>query len=391
MPFLTVGDGTRLYYQLEGNDDRPVLIFSHSLGADHSMWEPQAAALVPYFRILRYDMRGHGASAVPPGEYTLERLGQDVLDVTDQFGFTQFAFCGISLGGMIGQWAAARTPERLTQLILANTSPKTSPPSLWDERRRTVLERGMASIADLMMERYFSPDTLARKDPRATRVRRNLLGTHPGGYAGCCSAIRDTDNTGLLREIRTPTLVIGSEEDPSLPWTGHSDILVREIPGAMGQQIPGHHLSNLDRPSAFNAALTAFLLPAPDPADTLAAGYRVRREVLGDAFIDATIGNTTDFNRDFDELLTRYAWGSVWTRPGLDHRTRRLLVLAVTAALRSWEQYRVHLRSALAAGPNGGLEDADVRELLLQLAIYAGIPAAYTGFSIAREELARGR
>ncbi len=386
MPFLTVGDGTRLYYQLEGNDDRPVLMFSHSLGGDHTMWEPQAAAFVPYFRILRYDTRGLGASAVSPGEYTIERLGQDALEIADQFGFDQFAFCGISLGGMTGQWIAAHAPDRLTHLVLANTSPKASSPSSWDERRRTVLERGMAAIADAMMERYFSPEVLARKDPRVVRLRRNLLGTHPGGYAGCCSAIRDMDLTGLLHKIRTPTLVIGSEEDPSLPWTGHSDILVREIPGAEARQIPAHHLSNLDRPGAFNAALGAFLLPAPAAADALDAGYRVRREVLGDAFLDASLAGLTDLNREFDELLTRYVWGSVWTRPGLDRRTRRLLVLSVTAALGRWDQYRTHLRGAL----DDGFESADVREVLTQLAIYAGVPAANTGFSIAREELARG-
>jgi len=387
MPYLTVGDGTRLFYQMEGNDDRPVLIFSHSLGADHSMWEAQAAAFVPWFRILRYDTRGHGASAVPAGEYTIERLGKDVIDIADWFGIEKFAFCGISLGGMTGQWIAINAPERLTQLILANTSPKAAPPSAWDERRRMVLERGMASIGDMMMARYFSPDTLMRRDPRASRLQGNLMGTHPQGYAGCCSAIRDMDHTGRLHEIRVPVLVIGSEQDPSLPWTGHSDILAREIPGAKAQKIEAHHLSNVDRPAAFNAALASFLVPAVESGDALANGYRMRREVLGDRFVDGVVAAATDFDRDFDEWITRYAWGSVWTRPGLDRRTRRLLVLSVTAALGRWDQYRLHLRGGLA----DGLEAADVREMLLQLGVYAGVPAANTGFAIAREELTPGR
>jgi 3-oxoadipate enol-lactonase/4-carboxymuconolactone decarboxylase len=145
------------------------------------------------------------------------------------------------------------------------------------------------------------------------------------------------------------------------------------------------HLSNLEQPRSFTAALLDFLLPGASSQDFFQAGLKVRRQVLGAEHVERSLANATDFTRDFQELITRYAWGSVWTRPGLDHRTRRLLVLAVTAALGRWEEFRLHLRAALVHG----LEACDVKETLLQVAVYAGVPAANTAFQIAKEEMER--
>ena len=149
-------------------------------------------------------------------------------------------------------------------------------------------------------------------------------------------------------------------------------------------QLPATHLSNVERPSSFTAALFDFLLPAAQE-DPLEAGFAVRRAVLGDAHVDRSIAGATEFTRDFQEMITRYAWGTVWTRPGLDPRVRRLLVLAITASLGRWEEYRLHVRTGLA----GELELADLKEVLLQVAVYAGVPAANSAFHAAAEE-ARG-
>ncbi|HXH05235.1 MAG TPA: alpha/beta fold hydrolase, partial [Vicinamibacterales bacterium] len=159
MPLLSVA-GTTCYYRLEGADDRPVLMLAHALGQDHGMWAAQAADLSRQFRVLRYDIRGHGASAAPPGEYDVDRLGHDALAVADAVGAGRFAFCGLSLGGMIGLWLAARAPERLTALVLANTSARPDA-ELMEERRRAVLAGGMAAVADTVMSRFFSPRSLA--------------------------------------------------------------------------------------------------------------------------------------------------------------------------------------------------------------------------------------
>lgn len=386
MPFATV-DNCRLYYRLEGAEENPVLVLSHSISADHGMWAPQAPDLLPYFQLLRYDTRGHGASDAPPGEYSIERLGRDVLGLLDALGISQFAFCGLSMGGAIGQWLAAHTPERVTSLVLANTSAQFVR-SVWEDRIQQVKAGGMAAIVDLAMGRLFSAETLARRNPHAMSVRRVLLATDPVGYLGCCAALRDMDLRPRLRQIKTPTLVISGDQDVSTPWAGHGEILAREIPGARVLHLPATHLSNIERPRSFTAALLEFLMKdGQTSTDPLQAGTRVRRSVLGDAHVDQATAAANDFTREFQTLITRYAWGTIWTRPGLDQRTRRLLVLVMMAALGRWEEFKLHVRTGL----QHELEPCDLQEALLQTAIYAGVPAANTGFHLANEEIEKAR
>ena len=189
------------------------------------------------------------------------------------------------------------------------------------------------------------------------------------------------DQRPLLGRIGVPTLVIGGTLDAATPWEGHGDLLAASIPGARSVVLEAAHLSNVELPSAFTNALFDFLLP-PQSDDRLAAGFAMRRAILGDAHVDRSIANATDLTRDFQDLITRYAWGTVWTRPGLDPKVRRLLVLAMTASLGRWEEFRLHLRAGLA----DDLELSDLEEVLLQVAIYAGVPAANTGFHIASEK-----
>ena len=381
MPLIEA-NGLRHYYRLEGGSDRPVLMFSHSLGCDHTMWEQQAAALLPHFRVLRYDTRGHGATGVPAGDYSMEMLARDALAIAEALGIRQFAWCGLSLGGMIGQWLGAHSSGRVTALVLANTSARFPDPGVMETRRRTVLEDGIAAIEQAVMGRFFTAESLAA-NPSAANVRRVLLATDPAGYAGCCAAVRDMDQTGILAAIRVPTLIVVGDRDVSTPWTGHGEILARAIAGARVEHLPTAHLSSLERPRSFTAALQRFLLPPVD--DSLAAGFARRRDVLGNAHVDRAVAATTDFNRAFQDLITRYAWGAIWLRPGLDDRSRRLLALTATAALGRWEEFRLHVRTGLARE----LERCDIEEALLQLALYAGVPAANTGFHIAAEEMAK--
>ena len=381
MPLIETG-GLRHYYRIDGNDDQPVLMFSHSLGCDHTQWDAQAADLQPHFRVLRYDTRGHGASDAPPGDYSIEALARDALAIVDALDIARFAFCGLSLGGMIGQWLAANAPDRLTHVVLANTTSRFPDPSVMENRRRNVLDRGMTAVADAVMQRFFTVERLAWNPPVVANIRRVLLCTSPAGYAGCCAAVRDLNQTSILRAIRTPTLIVAGDRDVSTPWDGHGDVLAREIPQARVARLPTAHLSNVEKPRSFTAALLRFLLQAP--ADTLASGMEKRRKILGDTYVDRAMAATTDFTRAFQDLIASYAWGAVWQRPGLDDRTRRLLVLAATAALCRWEEFRLHVRTGLERE----LEPCDIEEALLQTAVYAGVPAANTGFQIATEELA---
>ena len=291
MPFVKVGD-TNLFYRLEGIAGRPALVLSHSIGTDHAMWDLQLPDLLPYFQVLRYDTRGHGASDSPKGDYSIAQLGGDVLGLADALGISKFAFCGLSLGGAIGQWVAANAPDRVTGLILANASAQFGLPANWEARIANVRKGGMASIVDMAMQRFFSP-VVAQSSPEAASIRSVLLGTDPDGYIGCCAALRDADHVQLLRRVTVPTLIIVGDKDVSTPWSGHGEILARDIAGSKTIHLPAAHLSNIERPRSFTAAVLEFLRPASS-GDPIEAGFETRRAVLGDAHVDKAIASTTD-------------------------------------------------------------------------------------------------
>jgi 3-oxoadipate enol-lactonase / 4-carboxymuconolactone decarboxylase len=289
------------------------------------------------------------------------------------------------MGGAVGQWVALNAPERITHLVLANTSPRFGEAANWNERIASVRKGGMQAIVDAVMRRFFSEKTLASgRNPYVDSVRSVFLGTNPVGYIGCCAALREFDSRESLTKIHTPSLVIAGDVDPSTPWTANGEVLARQIPNAKALRLPAAHLSNLEQPRSFTARIMALLLPLEE-SGSLKMGFEARRKVLGDAHVDNAIANTTDFTRDFQDLITRYAWGEIWGRPLLDDRTRRLIVLALMAALGRWEEFRMHV----AAGLDHETETPDIKEVLLLVALYAGLPAANTGFHIAQEEIAR--
>jgi 3-oxoadipate enol-lactonase len=257
LPFADVNNA-RLFYRLEGRSDLPAIVLSHSLGCDLGMWAPQMPDLLNHFQVLRYDVRGHGASAIPPGDYTLDQLGQDVLALADKLKLPKFAFCGISMGGAVGQWLAMNAPQRLTKLILANTSAKFGEPEIWDARRKAVLEGGMQAIVDATMQRFFSAEN--QQSVWAQSTRAIVLGIDPTGYAACCTALRNADTRSELGKISASTLVIGSDRDPSTPWEGNGSVLARDIPKAQAVRLHTAHLSNLEQPRAFTTAVLDFLL-----------------------------------------------------------------------------------------------------------------------------------
>ena len=257
MPFAEINN-TRLFYRLEGRSDLPALVLSHSLGCDHGMWAPQVPDLLQHFQVLRYDARCHGASAVPAGDYTLDHFGHDVLGLADLLGLKTFAFCGLSMGGAVGQWLAINAPQRITRLALANTSPRFGTPDVWNARIKAVREGGMKAIVDAIMQRFFSPDK--QQSAWAQSTRAVLLGSDPQGYAACCAALRDADTRASLSKISVPTLVIGGDKDPSTPWEDNGAILARDIPGAKAFRLQTAHLSNLEQPRTFTMALLDFLL-----------------------------------------------------------------------------------------------------------------------------------
>lgn len=248
------------YHRFDGPEDAPVLLLSNSLGTTHEMWEPQLAALTEYFRVLRYDRRGHGRSAVPPGPYSIGEMAGDVIELLDALGLERVSYCGLSIGGMDAMVNAVQAPERIDRLALCSTSPWMPPRELWDERAATVRAEGVGVLADATMERWFSPEFRAANRETVPRIREMVASTPPEGYAGCCEAIREWDFRGELGRIGAPTLVLSAENDPSTP-PDHGRLISDGIRGAQFVVLPGaFHLANVEQPEAFTAALLAHLL-----------------------------------------------------------------------------------------------------------------------------------
>jgi 3-oxoadipate enol-lactonase len=255
---ITTSDGESIAYYIDGPDDADVVMLANSLGTDHRLWAPQMPTLTAHFRVLRYDARGHGASTVPQGDYTLDRLGTDALDVLDALGIDHVSFSGISLGGMVGQWLGIHAPQRLGSLVLCNTSAYMGPPEGWQTRIATVRAQGMSAMVQPVLERWFTAEFLAR-EPEAVQVTRSmLLSTSPAGYAGCCAAIRDMDLRRLGSKIPVSTLIIGGSSDPATP-PAHAEALQAQIPDSRLVMLPAAHLSNLEVPEEFTRELFEFL------------------------------------------------------------------------------------------------------------------------------------
>jgi len=358
-------------HELAGPEDAPVLLLASSLGTTLAMWDPLMPALAERFRVVRYDHRGHGGSPAPPGPYGLEDLGGDALALLDALGVARAHVCGVSLGGMVGLWLAAHAPERVGRLVACCTSARLGPPEVWRERAAAVLDGGMEAVADAVMQRWFTP----RADPAlVARAREMLLGVPPAGYAGCCGAIERMDLEPVLGSVTAPTLVVAATEDAATP-PDHAVRIAAGVPGARVAVVPeAAHLACLERPGAVADLVLEHL--AED-------GLSVRRAVLGDEHVDRTIAATTPFTAPFQDLVTRFAWGAVWTRPGLDRRTRRALTLALLTALGHEHELAMHVRAAL----RNGLSPEEVAEVLLHTAVYAGVPAANRAFAVAQRVL----
>jgi 3-oxoadipate enol-lactonase/4-carboxymuconolactone decarboxylase len=383
MPFINI-DGARLFWRCDGADDRPALLLGNSIGTDHCLWDPVVGDFARAFRVVRFDMRGHGASEAPAGEYSLEQLARDVLAVADAAGARRFHYAGISLGGMIGMWLGAHAPGRIDHLVLANTSPYFGPAG-WAERIAAVKAGGMASIADMAMARFFSPPFVAAAGPGYATTRRTLLAVDPDGYAGCCAAIRDMDLRAELARIVAPTLVLVGERDQATP-PEQGRIIASGIRGARLEELPGAHLPTLEAAAGFADAVARFLSERGDGTERQRydRGLARRKALLGTEYVEARLRNRHPFTDEFQALITRYAWGEMWTRPAFDDRTRRLLVLAMMVALKSWEEFDLHVR----AGLEQELSPTELKEVLMLAAVYCGVPAANTAFGHAKKFLA---
>jgi len=259
MPFVTVSDGTKLFYELRGNPSNPILMFSNSLGTTLNMWDNQSSAFKDTFQLLIYDSRGHGKSDAPSGEYFIELLGTDVVELLGELSIDRVHFCGLSLGGMVGMWLGIHAPHFLNTLALCCTSAYLPPVNMWNSRIQKIRALGMESFVGGILKRWFTPGFLQNGSEDLEFVRKQFLETPREGYAASCAAIRDLDLRDQLPAIATPTLVIAAQEDQATP-VEHGKLIVSHIANAEYVEVANAaHLSNIEQPEKFNAALFDFL------------------------------------------------------------------------------------------------------------------------------------
>jgi len=257
MPTIENGE-ISLHYERTGAAGADVLMFSNSLGSNLHMWDKVLPAFESRYQILRYDMRGHGKSSVPAGPYTIDQLGGDVLSLLDHLGVEKVNFCGLSIGGMLAMWLGIRAPQRVKRLILANTSARIGTRELWDQRISTAQTAGMASLALMTLDRWFTPSYKDEHPDEMAMIRAMAAATDPRGYVACCQLLRDTDLRGEVSTIIAPALIIGATHDPATPPSDGRAIHAA-LPGSHYVELNASHLSAWERADEFAAAAVKFL------------------------------------------------------------------------------------------------------------------------------------
>lgn len=250
-------NGCRFNVAIDGPSGAPWLVLSHSLGSALCMWRPQVASLRQHFRVLRYDTRGHGASAVPTGPYSIEQLGTDVIALLDALGVERAFYCGLSMGGATGVWLATHAAERFFRLAICNAPPWLGPPEPLNARIEAVRTEGLGSLADATLERWFTPEFRAQHPATLREIRSTFTATSVEGYVACCEALRDYDERANLSRISRPTLIVAGTQDPAPPLAVAREFAA-QVPGATCVELPAAHLSNLGAPDQFNAEVLQF-------------------------------------------------------------------------------------------------------------------------------------
>jgi len=374
------------YFRSDGAEGDPPLILGTSLGTSLAAWDALVPGLARGRRVVRWDLPGHGgspASLVGEGA-TVADLADLVLALADHLGVRRFDYAGISLGGAVGLHLAVHHPERVGLLGVVCSSARFGEPSGWRDRAELARAKGVEAVAGGAPGRWFTAGFVGT--PVAQAALRDLLATDSAGYAACCDAIATYDLRSELSRITAPTLVVAGREDAATP-PAHARELTDGIDGSTLVELAGAaHLAAIERPAAVLAALQGHFSAqeAKDDGARYTAGMTVRRQVLGDAHVDQAVERTTAFTAEFQDFITRYAWGEIWTRPGLDRRTRSCITLTALVAHGHLDELAMHVRAAL----RNGLTADDIKEVLLQTAVYCGVPAANAAFATAQRVLA---
>jgi 3-oxoadipate enol-lactonase / 4-carboxymuconolactone decarboxylase len=385
MPTLVTANGTTLRYDVTGPEDGPPVLFSNSLGTALEMWDRQIPALAGTYRSIRYDTRGHGGSPVRPGKATIFDLADDAVGLLDALKIDTAHFVGLSMGGMTGQVLAAKHPKRVRTLTLMATAAHMPPPEGWHTRAKAVREGGMGALVEAVLQRWFTAHAPAEM---VAATKAQFLACPAEGYALCCEALAEMDLRPLLPSVTARTLILAGEDDPATPIESMRTIQSL-VPGAELVVLRrAAHLLAIEQANATNRHLRAFLDEAEPAATSRAgssfeAGLANRKSELGVEHVERSLASAGEFDRPWQDFITRTAWGDIWGDPTLPRKTRSLLTLALMIALGREEEFRLHVKPAL----HNGVTTDELRALVMHAAVYAGVPAGNAAIRWAKLEL----
>ncbi|MEU0647794.1 bifunctional 3-oxoadipate enol-lactonase/4-carboxymuconolactone decarboxylase PcaDC [Streptomyces umbrinus] len=367
-------DGKSLHHRAEGPVTAPPLLLGPSLGTSTALWDKVAPELSVTHRVVRWDLPGHGdspAGLIGPGA-TIADLAALVLALADSLGLDRFSYAGVSLGGAVGLHLAVHHPERIERLAVICSSAHFNGSKPWEERAALVREEGLAELAKSADSRWFTPGFTV---PELVEDHRTA---DPDAYAACCDALAAFDIRERLAEIGAPTLLVAGREDPATP-PAHLREIADAVPGAALVEIPGaSHLAPAQCPEAVLTALRAHFDGGAK------RGMEVRRQVLGDTHVDRAQARQSEFTARFQDFISRYAWGEIWTDPTLARRERSMITLTALVAHGHYDELAMHIRAAR----RNGLTPEEIGAVLLQTAVYCGVPAANSAFAVAQRVLA---
>ncbi|ARF58207.1 bifunctional 3-oxoadipate enol-lactonase/4-carboxymuconolactone decarboxylase PcaDC [Streptomyces gilvosporeus] len=412
-----------LQHRIDGPDDAPVLVLGASLGTTWHMWDRQVPELTRHWRVIRFDLPGHGGSPAHAASSVAE-LADRLVNTLDLLGVERFGYAGCNIGGAIGLQLALTRPHRVTSLALVSSSSRYGTADAWRQRGVVIRTNGLDPIARTAPEHWFTPGFAGAQPAIVEWAVQMVRTTDPGCYIAACEALASYDVRSSLGRVGVPTLVVVGSEDQVTPTTDARS-LVAGIPDASLALVPGtSHLAPVEQPSAVTellirhfttawhdkpgpagqqpalgaAAPKAQIAPPPPPTappaaiesgltkqepahdGTYEAGIKIRREVLGDAHVDRAEAAADDFTGEFQDFITRYAWGETWSRPGLDRRARSIITLTALVARSHHDELALHTRAAL----RNGLTPAEIKEVLMHTAVYCGVPAANSAFAVAQ-------
>jgi 3-oxoadipate enol-lactonase/4-carboxymuconolactone decarboxylase len=365
--------GKQLHHRAEGSATAPPLLLGPSLGTSMALWDKVAPELSITHRVVRWDLPGHGGSPaglIGPGA-TVDELAGLVLSLADSLGIDRFSYAGVSLGGAVGLHLAAHHPERVESLAVICSSAHFNGSKPWQERAALVRAEGLAGLAENANSRWFTPGFTL---PELVEDHRTA---DPDAYAACCDALGAFDIRERLSRIAAPVLLVAGREDPATP-PAHLREIADAVPGAALTEIPrASHLAPAEQPEAVLTALRAHF------GGGARRGMEVRREVLGDAHVDRAQARQSPFTARFQDFISRYAWGEIWTDPTLSRRERSLITLTALVAHGHYDELAMHVRAAR----RNGLTPEEIGAVLLQSAVYCGVPAANSAFAVAQRVL----